>query len=79
MTKLELARTVTKNIVSLSVGFAVSNAIKNSVPATKTHHKVQLVIGAGVVAYMVSEKAERWAVEKFDDAVNWYKTNVTKY
>lgn len=78
MTKLELFKTITTNIVSLSTAFAVTNAIKSSVPVTKKYQKVQLVIGAAVIGYMVSEKAERWTAEKFDEMVNWYKTNVTK-
>jgi hypothetical protein len=76
------ARTITKmvvnNVVSATVGFTVSNAITSSTNVTKTSHKVQVLIGAAVVSYFVSEKTAQWADTKVDATFDWYNATFNK-
>lgn len=77
MTKIEFTKKAARFVVGLSTGFTVSSALANNVPAVKTHQKVERYIGSTVVGFMASEAAESWTDRKIDEAVLWWKQNVT--
>jgi hypothetical protein len=75
MTKTDLTKKIVKFVVSSSIGFTVTAALKNNTPVTKTHHKVQVLVAAYVIGRMVSEKAEVWTEAKIDSIIETWDRN----
>lgn len=61
-------KTAAKFVVGMSVSFVVSNVLKNNTSEPeKTYQKVEIMVGSGVLAYMVADKAEAWTSKKVDE------------
>jgi hypothetical protein len=69
--KPEQIRPVTKlvirNLVGISVSYAVSAVISGNLNPTKTRHKVQAYIGAVTVGAMVADRARDWIDKEVDE------------
>jgi hypothetical protein len=75
MNKLEMIKGVVTLIVSVGVGGAVGNVIKNTTPVTVgAVKKLCIGVGAVVLSNMVGDKAVEYVEEKINVAAQGIKT-----
>lgn len=72
--KIKLAKGIAKFAAGRSVIMVVTNAAKAHVPTKNKLEEIQLLIGAYVLAGMVSDHAITWADKRFDDAVSFVQS-----
>lgn len=71
--KLSTVKTVTKIVVGRSVAFCVATTIASVVPVENKTQKVELYIGANVLAMMVAKSAADFTDFKIDEWIETYR------
>lgn len=67
-----VTKTIARNVVGISVSYAVSAALAGNLNPTKTRHKVQAYIGAMAVGAMVADRARNWIDNEVDEIFDIY-------
>lgn len=79
MTKTDRAKWIARNVVTLSVGWTVTEAIKNNTHPEKFHQKVEAAVGGYVLGSLVAEHAGVWTDRQIDSITDrWNKIQAKK-
>lgn len=71
MTNRQIVKKIVNVVVTTSVAFTVSSALKVNTPAVKPHHKVEAYVGSFIVGSMVADKAGTYTDGKVDAFFDW--------
>lgn len=78
MTKIELAKNVTRFVVAAGVTKIVSGIVKHNTEPEKVTDQVAISAGAVVMGMMVADAAESYTDAKIDAIVTWWTENIKK-
>lgn len=78
MTKTFIAKKIVTSIVGFGTSTIAQTIIKNNVPTETTFQVISVNSASAVIGLMASDATSSWTDAKIDEAVNWWKTNVTK-
>lgn len=78
MTKLDLAKMVTKFVVGSGTSIIVGSIIKNNVRPENAYQTVAVCAGSIALGSMVADLTSRYTEAKIDAVAAWYDENVKK-
>jgi hypothetical protein len=73
ITPLKVAREATKLIAHHSVSAVAAGIVKKYCPAENKKQKLELTVGAYIIAGMFADRAVDWAAHEFDEKLEWTK------
>lgn len=71
LTKLNVAREVTKLIVHHSVSAVVATLVTKYCPTENRKQKLELAVASYIIAGMFADRAVDWAAQEFDNKVEF--------
>ena len=76
--KQKFAKWLVRNIVSISAGYVVAEALKNNVETDSKRDKAQVYIGASAIGYLVSDAVADHTDKFVDDLFDAFNTITSK-
>lgn len=76
MDKIAITKKIVNAAVGFSTSFVISNLVRQNVHADSKLKTIELEVGGFVLGYIVADHAQKYAVAKVDEVVDWYNDTV---
>lgn len=78
MTKIDLAKNVTRFVVGAGVTKIVSGIVKHNTDPEKVTDIITITTASAALGMMVADKTQEYTDTKIDELVSWWYENIKK-